>query len=316
MEAIGRLAGGVAHDFNNLLTVISGYAEMLLERAATARSEPRSSSEIAAAGRARRRLTRQLLAFSRQQVLAAARCSSLNDVVGGPDADARAADRRGHRARRRRSRPTLDPGARRPEPARAGAREPGRQRARRDARRRHAHDRDRRTSSSTRTTPRSTPTPSPGRTSCSRVSDTGVGMDAETRAHVFEPFFTTKPLGTGTGLGLATVYGIVRQSGGSIWVDSEPGQRDDVQGVYLPARDRAAEPRPCATPRAGGVQAAPRRSCSSRTRSRCARSQRRILEQHGYTVLAAETATEALQIAERHGRHDRPAAHRRGHAGA
>ena len=136
LEAIGRLAGGVAHDFNNLLTVISGYTETLLEGRDRA-SEP-ELDQIAAAAERATILTRQLLAFSRRQVLHPARAPA-ERRRRGPDADALAADRRGRRARRD-ARVVPGPRARRPEPARAGAREPRRQRARRDARRRAAHD--------------------------------------------------------------------------------------------------------------------------------------------------------------------------------
>ena len=132
------------------------------------------------------------------------------------------------------------------------------------------------------------------------VSDTGVGMDDEILSHIFEPFFTTKPLGVGTGLGLSTVYGIVRQSGGSMWVYSEPGQGTTFKALLpraeSPAREDAAQtPKPAA---AGGTETI----LLAEDEESLRRLTARILEQHGYEVIAAETATEAARIAERNGR--------------
>lgn len=133
------------------------------------------------------------------------------------------------------------------------------------------------------------------------VSDTGHGMDADTLSHVFEPFFTTKPVGTGTGLGLATVYGIVKQSGGSIWIYSEPGEGTTFK-VYLPREQAAVEadepaPRPAAAV-ADGTETILVAEDEPSLRALSAR----ILEKYGYEVIAAESAPDALRIVEANGR--------------
>src|SRR3984893_14744899 len=237
MEAVGRLAGGIAHDFNNLLMVISGYSEFLLERLGAEPHLRGPAQEIASAAERASSLTRQLLAFSRKQMLAP-RIVNLNDVATenikmlprmiGEDIDlvmvpsphlwpvradagqieqvimnlavnARDAMPSGGKLTIETSNVTLDE----------------------DYARVHA------------------PLP-PGDYVMVAISDTGNGMDNETQSHIFEPFFTTK--GTkGTGLGLSTVYGIVKQSGGYIWVHSDVGAGTTFK-IYLPRVAATGEP--------------------------------------------------------------------------
>ena len=221
MEAVGRLAGGVAHDFNNLLTAIGGYSDLLL--ADLAQGDPRRSDveEIRKATQRAAALTRQLLAFSRRQVLQP-RVLDLNVVVAGAEKLLRRVIGEDVRLVTR-----LDPalGAVR---ADAGQIE-------QVVMNLAVNARDAMRGGGTLTiatanveigavlrTDEQAPMPA-GRYVELRVSDTGVGIDPEIRRHIFEPFFTTREKGKGTGLGLATVYGIVKQSGGFIWVDSEPG---------------------------------------------------------------------------------------------
>ena len=236
MEAIGRLAGGVAHDFNNLLTVIAGYAEIL--RGPRAASE--EAAEISRAAAQAAALTHQLLAFSRRQVLHP-RVVDLNQIVAGMETmlqriigdDISVGIRLA---------PGPGGGRGRPRPARARDPQPRGQRPRRDARRRRADDRDRERRRRRGPGRRPRRRASPGPHVLLAVSDTGIGMDEDVAKHLFEPFFTTKPAGAGTGLGLATVFGVVKQSGGGIYVYSEPG-RGSTFKIYLPAAGAPAERR-------------------------------------------------------------------------
>lgn len=222
MEAIGRLSGGIAHDFNNLLGVIIGYAEILQERLPTTDSLRVSADEIVKAGNRAASLTRQLLAFSRQQVLAL-EVLDLNHIVTdiekmlrrviGEDIELTA---------------SLDPELGRVKAdhsqieqlflnlavnARDAMPEGGKMQIETQS--------FEMTDEYVRTYPFPVKT---GLYARITVKDTGVGMDVRTQARIFEPFFTTKEKGKGTGLGLSTVYGVVKQSGGYIEVQSEPGQ--------------------------------------------------------------------------------------------
>ena len=234
MEAVGRLAGGIAHDFNNLLTIILGYSELLTTRTDVPEEVAQDAQEIVKAARSAAALTRQLLAFSRRSILEP-RVISLNDVVGqvhsllgrllGEDIalDIRLA-------------PDLHPV--RADPGHleqvimnlaVNARDamPGGGRLTIE------------TGNVTLDDQYVTEHPgsSAGGHAMITVTDDGIGMDDVVKARLFEPFFTTKELGKGTGLGLATVYGAVKQSGGSIWVESEPG-RGTTFRILLPAVPR------------------------------------------------------------------------------
>jgi signal transduction histidine kinase len=230
MEAVGRLAGGIAHDFNNLLTVILGYGELLLARQDVSDSVVQDAKEVVKAARSAASLTRQLLAFSRRSMIEP-RDVNLNDVVGHVHSllerllgveislDVRLA-------------PNLcsvraDPGqleqvimnlAVNARDAMTGGGRLTIETANVALDERFVADH-----SGART----------GGHVMIAVSDTGVGMDEGVKARLFEPFFTTKDVGQGTGLGLAMVYGAVKQSDGFITVDSEPG-RGSTFRVYLP----------------------------------------------------------------------------------
>ena len=296
MEAVGRLAGGIAHDFNNILTAITGYADLLLEDLGATDPRRQDADEIHKAADRAAGLTRQLLAFSRQQVLQptvlevnklvsdlekmlrrllgedVALTTQLAPTTGRVKADpgqleqvimnlavnARDAMPNGGKLTLETGNVDLDESyATDHYPARAGP------------------------------------------FVMLAVSDTGTGMSEATQAHMFEPFFTTKEKGKGTGLGLATVYGIVKQSGGFIWVYSEVGHGTTFK-LYLPRvqelAERASQPAQTPARAARGTETvlvvedeAPVRSVA-----------RQVLERHGYTVLEAPSAEAALDIATRY----------------
>ena len=277
MEAIGRLAGGVAHDFNNLLTVISGYTEILLARAET------TGREQAAA------LTRQLLAFSRRQVLHPV-LLDLNEIVGGMEPMVR-----------RIIGDDVNVGVR------LGAELPAVEADRAQIERvilnlaanaRDAMPRGGRLTIETAAVEldedyvASRGEGTAGANVLLAVSDTGVGMSEDVRRHLFEPFFTTKEAGAGTGLGLATVFGVVKQSGGSIYVYSEEG-RGTTFKIYLPAAAGTAEVRAPADPAAElGSETVMLVEDDESVRNLV----RTMLETKGYNVLAAAGADEAERI--------------------
>ncbi|MCB9475031.1 MAG: response regulator [Candidatus Delongbacteria bacterium] len=295
MESIGRLAGGVAHDFNNLLTVINGHAELLAAQFPAGTPVRDAADQIGRAGDRAARLTRQLLAFSRRQVLQLAPVE-LNRIVGDM-----------HRMLERLIGADvllltdLEPGlpcvladqgqleqvvvnlvvnSRDAMPA-GGSLTISTRLADVDARFCHGH-----------------PPMLPGRYCLLEVQDTGQGMSEETRQRLFEPFFTTKPKGKGTGLGLATVYGIVKQVGGYIWVDSSPGQGARTR-IYLRPISRqhtAVAPRTSAARNdQGGSETLLLVEDEPMVRELAAR----VLKDKGYRVLEAGNGLEALQVLDR-----------------
>jgi len=296
MEAVGRLAGGIAHDFNNILTAITGYADLLLEDLAATDPRRQDADEIHKAADRAAGLTRQLLAFSRQQVLqptvlevnklvadlekmlrrllgedvelstrlapttgrVKADPGQLEQVIMNLAVNARDAMPNGGKL-------TLETGNVNLDEAYAADHYPARA----------------------------------GPFVMLAVSDTGIGMSEETQAHMFEPFFTTKEKGKGTGLGLATVYGIIKQSGGFIWVYSEVGHGTTFK-LYLPRVEELAE-------RASAPAQAPARPVRGTETVLVVEDEapvrnvaRQVLERHGYTVLEAPSAEAALDLATRY----------------
>jgi two-component system, cell cycle sensor histidine kinase and response regulator CckA len=297
MESVGRLSGGVAHDFNNLLGVIIGYCGVLEERINGNDESSKSIQEIKKAGQRAASLTRQLLAFSRQQLLEP-KILNLNTVVAdiskmlrrliGEDIDLST---------------VLEPELGRVKAdqgqieqvimnlavnARDAMPQGGKlliETANVDLDQAYAL--------------RHPPTV-PGRYVLLAVTDTGVGMDKETQGHIFEPFFTTKEKDKGTGLGLAVVYGVVKQSGGNIWVYSHPGKGTTFK-IYLPLAEEVVEyqeKRPVSRPESlKGSETILLVEDEEPLRSLT----RNLLVQSGYTVLETGDAAQALEIVNRHG---------------
>jgi PAS domain S-box-containing protein len=295
MEAVGQLSGGIAHDFNNLLGVIIGYSEILEQRLPPDDPLLKECLQIKKAGQSAASLTRQLLAFSRQQVLdpkvldlngivlnvqkmlrrligehielktnldPALGCvkadqSQIEQVILNLAVNARDAMPQGGKLLIETAKVELDE----------------------DYARRH-------------------PPQEPGAYVLLSVADTGIGMDAETQARIFEPFFTTKEIGKGTGLGLSTVYGVVRQSGGHIWVYSELGLGTTFK-IYLPCAGQPA--------RVQQPPAAPAESLRGSETILLVEDEealrglaRSLLEDSGYTVLEAELPEAAIETALQH----------------
>lgn len=295
MEAVGRLAGGIAHDFNNLLTVITGRAELLLSRL---RPEDRLRRDVELIQKTAQRaagLVRQILAFSRKQVLQP-EVLDLGVLVGNMGAILRrligedielvtqAAPDLG--------RVKADPGQLEQVILNLAVNA-------RDA----MPDGGRLTIEMVNVSLEQTYADrhvavEPGSYVMLAVSDTGCGMDAETQSRIFEPFFTTKELGKGTGLGLSTVYGIVKQSGGNIWVYSEPG-RGTAFKIYLPRVDETAT-----SPESGAAPAATLRGSATillvEDEAELREIAREVLEASGYTVLEGRHGGEAILVSERH----------------
>jgi two-component system cell cycle sensor histidine kinase/response regulator CckA len=295
MEAVGRLAGGIAHDFNNLLTAVAGYSELLLRELPEGDPLRESAEEIRQAGNRAAALTQQLLAFSRRQVLEP-RVLDLNAVITGMERMLRrvigedvelmtALDPELWRAR-------ADPGQ--IEQAILNL----------VVNARDAMPRGGRLTLETANVELDEKfaghyaTIHPGPHVMLAVSDTGVGMDADLQARLFEPFFTTKEHGKGTGLGLSTTYGIVKQSGGSIWVYSEPGHGTTFK-IYLPRCEEPLEDRavpPPAREAAPGTETVLLVEDEPEVR----RLVEKLLRLKGYRVLSAASPAEAVTISKRH----------------
>ena len=295
MEAIGRLAGGVAHDFNNLLMVIKGHTELLLNVLPPADHVTRKIEQIDRSADRATGLTRQLLAFSRMQVLQP-RAMNLNSIVEemgkliprliGEDIEllvrcsADLGTIRADASQMEQIIMNLAVNSRDAMP-KGGRFMIETSNIELDHYYREAH-----------------PVVQPGKYVLLAVSDTGTGMDAETQAHIFEPFFTTKEQGKGTGLGLATVYGVVKQSGGFIWVYSELGKGTTFK-IYLPRVDEPAASVPVVhipSSLARGTETVLLAEDEEDVRDVA----REFLESAGYTVLQAPGGQAALEIAAAH----------------
>ncbi len=293
MEAIGQLAGGIAHDFNNLLTAIDGYCMLMAESMDADSPHQAHLAEVRRAADRATGLTRQLLAFSRRQILETrvldlreslkSLVPMLKRLIGE---NVEVIVRESHHPGRIKADPgqieqvilNLAINARDAMPT------GGRLTL-------HLSSDVLRVADA-----RSGAAIVPGRYALLEVSDSGHGMDAAVQARIFEPFFTTKQKGKGTGLGLSTVYGIVKQSGGYIWVDSEPGRGTSFK-IFLPHVDEAVE-RPTARPAAGSLDGTETILVVEDEES-VRQLVRKVLERYGYTVLAAGTPSAAIELLER-----------------
>lgn len=295
MEAFGQLAGGVAHDFNNVLTVITGYSEMLLSGAVPAEKHQDLIREIRKAGNRAASLTRQLLAFSRKQVLQPVELD-LNTVVGeaermlgrliGEDIDLATA---------------LDPdlGRIKADPGQIEQVIMNLVVNARDAMPTGGHlTIETRNVALDQSYAQKHAEVQPGEYVMLAVTDSGCGMDEATKSKIFEPFFTTKEVGKGTGLGLATVHGIVKQSSGSIEVYSEAGQGTTFK-IYLPRLKGPISSRQSLP----GLMLMPRGTETillAEDEEGVRKIVRHTLESNGYTVLEASSGDEAAQLCQQH----------------
>ena len=292
MEAVGRLAGGIAHDFNNLLTAIKGFTGLLLLD--FEQRDPRRSyvAEIQGAATRAASLTRQLLAFSRRQVLQP-EVLDLNATVSEMEKMLRRLV--GEDLRMTTS---LDPelGRVRADPGQieqvvmnlvVNARDAMPQGGALEIRTSNAAltERDSQTHAYVQ----------PGNFILLEVSDTGVGMSRELQDRVFEPFFTTKEQGKGTGLGLSTVYGIVKQSGGYVWVESEPG-RGTTFRIYLPRVEGMVSARSGERPDAGMALEGNETILLVEDELSVRVLVRRVLDRMGYHVVDASSGAEVLEL--------------------
>jgi two-component system cell cycle sensor histidine kinase/response regulator CckA len=296
MEAVGQLAGGVAHDFNNLLTAILGYTSLMLDDLPPNDPLRLDLIEIQSAGERAAALTRQLLAFSRRQMLQP-QVLDINTIVKqlekllrrliSEDVElvtALAADLAAVR---------VDPASVEQILVNLAV-----------------NARDAMPVGGTLTIETANvdlddtyalthPVMPPGRYVMLAVGDTGQGMDEGTRARVFEPFFTTKEQGKGSGLGLATVYGMVKQSGGFIWVYSEPGH-GTVFKVYLPPAEERTATRSVDVDRRGDSKPGWETVLLVEDEDAVRALAREVLRRNGYVVLEARHGVDALRLAERH----------------
>jgi PAS domain S-box-containing protein len=293
MEAVGLLAGGIAHDFNNLLAVVLSYSHMLLADLPSDHKMREPLGEIRNAGQRAADLTRQLLAFSRQQVLEP-QTLDLNEIIA-----------RMHKMLRRLIAEDVEIAVR-PAPSLYKVRvDPGQ--VEQVIMNLVVNARDAMPGGGKLTIEtanveladdyaRKHPGVSPGRHAMIAISDTGSGIDPETQSRIFEPFFTTKEKGKGTGLGLSTVFGIVKQSGGHIWLYSEVG-RGTTFKVYFPCVpagevDADADLAPTS---GGGTETILLVEDEDLVR----RAVREILKAKGYAILEARSGTDALSFCER-----------------
>lgn len=298
MEALGRLAGGVAHDFNNLLTVIRGHSELLLDRLQPTDALYNYSQQIRKTSDRAAALTRQLLAFSRTQVLQP-KILDVNELLVEMG-----------KLLRRLLREDIEFCLHLGESVGRVKGDPGQLEQVFLNLTVNASDAMLSGGKLTIETQnvlvdgeyvRSRPSLEPGRYVLIAVTDTGHGMDGATKARIFEPFFTTKERGKGTGLGLATVYGVVKQTGGFIWVESELGEGTRFE-VYLPSTDEREN---------NGVGGELDKGMAAQYRRRTVlivEDEKEVRElacefltAAGYKVLTAEDGFEALQVARRLG---------------
>ena len=296
MEALGRMAGGVAHDFNNLLTVIRGHSDLILDQLQPEDAIYRNSSQIRKTADRAASLTRQMLAFSRMQVLQP-KVLEVNELIADME-----------KLLRRLLREDIEFSLRLGDSLARVKADPGQLEQVLLNLTVNASDAMPLGGKLTIETQniiadhdfaRTHPAMEPGRYVLMSISDTGHGMDAATKARIFEPFFTTKEPGKGTGLGLATVYGVVKQSGGFIWIESNPGNGARFE-IYLPETLERVEPVQIVTETR--VPPAHRRTVlvvedESDVRELACE----FLKSAGYNVLGAKDGLEALETADRLG---------------